>query len=287
MPRRTVLLGNGEVEADVAGEGPVTVVFESGLGSPLEVWDAVVPPVAERARTLRYDHRQASPTGTFPARSTSDLLADLDQLLAALAIPPPYVLIGHSWGGVLARLYASAHSSEVKGLVLVDGTHQAVDSGLLAVLPVVQSVVGVLCRAPFIRRAIIRQLCPPASSAAYRARVERRISDPKQRALGLRTSRAEGAAIRPALAQLKRDCPDLPPIPTHVLTAGGEKSKMARTNRAAWRATADRAGAPYTEISTSRHMLPIDAPEPVVKAILDALDMVAAGTTEIRHPSPP
>ena len=57
MHRRPVDIGNGELEAVVVGDGPVTVVFENGLATPLEEWDAVVGPIAERARTLRYDHR--------------------------------------------------------------------------------------------------------------------------------------------------------------------------------------------------------------------------------------
>lgn len=276
MPRRSIPLTSGSVEADVAGDGPVTVLFENGLGSPLEVWDGVVPAIARRARTLRYDHRTAPPTGRLSARSVADVLADLDNLLGALHLPPPYVLVGHSWGGVIARLFASAHPSDVAGLVLVDATHEAVDSGILAAAPQIQSVMGLLCRVPFIRRRLIRQLCPPGSSPDYRARIEHRLEDPKQ---GLRSSRTELAAIRPALAKLKLDCPDLPHISAHVLTAGGEKSKMARTNRAAWQTTAERAGAPYTEIPTIGHLMPIEAPDAVVNAIVNVLDAIESGRT--------
>jgi pimeloyl-ACP methyl ester carboxylesterase len=61
MNRRRVDLGNGEVEAAVAGDGPITVVFESGLGSPLEIWDGVVAPVsAGRAAAARYTNVDTS-----------------------------------------------------------------------------------------------------------------------------------------------------------------------------------------------------------------------------------
>ena len=56
MDRRRVDIGDGELEAVVAGDDPVTVVFENGLVTPLEQWDYVVTSIGARARTLRYDH---------------------------------------------------------------------------------------------------------------------------------------------------------------------------------------------------------------------------------------
>jgi pimeloyl-ACP methyl ester carboxylesterase len=117
MDRLTIHVGDAELEASIAGDGPVTVVFENGLATPLEEWDAVVSPIAQRARTVRYDHRDANPNLNSPARSIADVLADLEQLLAAVAAEPPFVFVGHSWGGVVARLFAHAHPSDVVGLV--------------------------------------------------------------------------------------------------------------------------------------------------------------------------
>jgi len=117
---------------------------------------------------------------------------------------------------------------------------------------------------------------------AYRARIEQSLQNPQRRTIRLRTSRAEGNAIRPALAKLKSACPDLPPIPTRVLTAGGESSRMATTNREAWRAMAERAGAPYTNVAKSGHLMPIDSPDVVVEAIVRVLELMeATGTTDL------
>src|SRR5215471_7572436 len=112
MQRRTVDIGGAEVETVVAGDGPVTVIFENGLATPLEIWEAVAPPVAAVARTIRYDRRWAPPSGALQKRSPSDIVGDLERLLRALDARPPFVLVGHSWGGALIRLFAHAHPSE-------------------------------------------------------------------------------------------------------------------------------------------------------------------------------
>ena len=281
--RQRVDIGGGELEAIVAGEGPTTVVFENGLATPLEEWDAVVGPIALRARTLRYDHRSAAASGAVAQRSAADILSDLEALLTALALKPPYVFVGHSWGGVVARLFAHRHPSDVAGLVFVDATHEALNSRAVALLPAMYSLMLLLCRAGFVRRGFISQICPPGSPPAYRARVEERLQDPVRWPIGFRTARAEGAAIAGALAQLARECPDLPPIPSHVLTAGGVKTKSAHRVHEAWKATSARAaGARYTNVATSGHYIPIDAPDVVVSAILSVLDVVQANAAESR-----
>lgn len=98
MERRSVDIGSTALDASVAGNGPVTVVFENGMGTSLEEWDAIAPRISERARTLRYDRRRAPAAGRLSPRTGAEMASDLEQLLAALALSPPYVLVGHSWG---------------------------------------------------------------------------------------------------------------------------------------------------------------------------------------------
>jgi pimeloyl-ACP methyl ester carboxylesterase len=273
MSRGIVEIGNGTLEAAVEGDGPLTVVFENGMATPLEEWDAVAPRIAARARVLRYDHRYAPPRGAVAARSVTDVLADLEKLLTALALKPPYVFVGHSWGGVIARLFTHAHPSDVVGVVFVDATHEAIDARTLAIVPAMYSLMLIAARAKFVRRGLITQFCPPLSSPAYRARIEGRLNDPVRWPIGLRTARAESAAIPEALDRLRRDCPDLPPIPVHVLTAGGVKSRSAQRVHEGWEATVARAAAAqYTSVPNSRHHMPIDCPDIVIDAIVGVLD---------------
>jgi pimeloyl-ACP methyl ester carboxylesterase len=275
IPRQTVHIGDATLEAVVEGNGSLTVVFENGMATPLEEWDAVVPSIAARARVLRYDHRYAPPRGHTPARSLPDILTDLEKLLTALTLTPPYVLVGHSWGGVVARLFTHAHPSDVAGLVFVDATNEALDARSLSILPAMYSSMLLIARARFVRRALIRQLCPPGSPPGYRARIDQRLNDPTLWPVGLRTARSESAAIPAALERLRRESADLPAIPVRVLTAGGVQSKSAQLVHEGWKALVARsATASHTVVSTSSHYMPLDSPSVVADAIVSVLDAI-------------
>jgi pimeloyl-ACP methyl ester carboxylesterase len=278
MERLTVDIGGAQLEATVAGSGPVTVVFENGLATLLDEWELVVPPIAARACTLRYNRRRAAPTGDLPVRTAVDMAADLRGLLSALAVDPPWVLVGHSWGGVVARTFAHAYPAEIAGLVLVDATHESIDSRAFALLPSMYSLMDIAARFAAGRRWLLKQICPPSAPESYRAGVERRLNDRAHWKLALRTARSEGAGIRDSLARVSHDCPDLPPLPVHVLTAGGVSGpnvKAIRRVHAAWQASVARAAnAHYTNVPGSGHQMPIEVPELVSTAIAGVLDAV-------------
>jgi pimeloyl-ACP methyl ester carboxylesterase len=107
------------------GHGSPTVVFENGLVTD---WDALQQQLGSTTRVCSYDPaRMAGPWGrSDPAaapRDAEDRVADLHALLVAARVPGPYVLAGHSNGGLFSLLYASRHRDEVAGLVLIDGVH--------------------------------------------------------------------------------------------------------------------------------------------------------------------
>ncbi|MFO0615925.1 MAG: alpha/beta hydrolase [Polyangiaceae bacterium] len=113
------------VEVVETGKGDATVVFESGLGNDWSPWDEVASEVAARARVFAYSrpgYGESDPT-TAP-RDASHIVEDLRALLAARGYAPPYVLVGHSFGGTYMELFAKAHPDEVSGLVLVDPRHR-------------------------------------------------------------------------------------------------------------------------------------------------------------------
>jgi pimeloyl-ACP methyl ester carboxylesterase len=109
--------------AGAAAGGQPTIVFESGLGTPLETWDAVQRDLARETATFVYD--RAGIGGSEPGRAAPTLehiVQELHALLAKAGVRPPYVLVGHSMGGPAIRLFAARHPDEVVGLVYVDPT---------------------------------------------------------------------------------------------------------------------------------------------------------------------
>jgi pimeloyl-ACP methyl ester carboxylesterase len=117
------------------GHGGPTVVFDNGLTTD---WYALQNRLSARTRVCSYDPaRMAGAFGrsdSAPApRDAIDRVRDLHALLDAAHVPGPYVLAGHSNGGLFTLLYASRHPSQVVGLVLIDGVHPAYHRRSIAV----------------------------------------------------------------------------------------------------------------------------------------------------------
>lgn len=105
--------------------GQPVVVLEAGLASWSFYWRLAQPEVARFARVCSYDRAGLgwSERGPEP-RSARRLAEELHALLGQAGEKGPYVLVGHSLGGLLAREFARQHLDEVAGLVLVDSAHE-------------------------------------------------------------------------------------------------------------------------------------------------------------------
>ena len=107
------------------GRGARTVILESGLGDTLDVWKRVQPLIAARcARTFAYNRAGylGSDNSNAP-RDSATIVGELRAELKRRNINPPYVLVGHSLGGLYMQYFARNFPQEVAGLVLVDSTH--------------------------------------------------------------------------------------------------------------------------------------------------------------------
>lgn len=105
----------------VAGDGEATVVFENGLGPPLEIWGRVQPEVSGFAKTVSYDRAGVGLSEAGPSpRDGRQIASELRQALRAADFPPPYVLVGHSFGGLCIRVFAGMYPQDVSAMVLVD-----------------------------------------------------------------------------------------------------------------------------------------------------------------------
>jgi pimeloyl-ACP methyl ester carboxylesterase len=114
------------------GHGSPTVVFEGGV---THHWFDLQNQVARFTRTCSWDHPNGPLSRSDPAptpRTARDFVADLHHLLATAGVPGPYVLAGHSNGGLYTQLYASTYPRQVAGLVLIDAVHPAYHQRRLA-----------------------------------------------------------------------------------------------------------------------------------------------------------
>ena len=108
------------------GHGSPTVVFEGGLTT--DWYRRSQNQVAPFTRVCSWDHPNGPRSRSDPAptpRTARDFVADLHALLRVARVPGPYVLAGHSNGGLYSQLYASTHPRQVAGLVLIDAVHPA------------------------------------------------------------------------------------------------------------------------------------------------------------------
>ena len=123
-PGHLVSLGTHRLHLHCLGAGSPAVVFDAALGGSSLSWTFIQPEVAKFTTACSYDRAGFgwSDAGPMP-RTVGRLAAELHALVRAAEVPPPYVLVGHSFGGLSIRAYASRHPEDVAGLVFVDPAH--------------------------------------------------------------------------------------------------------------------------------------------------------------------
>lgn len=107
-----------------AGEGSPTVILEAGAGHFSAMWGWVQPALAQQTRVCAYDRAGYGWSAPGPEpRDADHVAAELHTLLAEVGVEPPYVIVGHSLGGIYTRVYNARYPGEVIGMVWVDTTH--------------------------------------------------------------------------------------------------------------------------------------------------------------------
>lgn len=134
-------VGDYRLHLDCRGNGSPTVVMEAGLTDASLTWSLVQPQVAALTRVCVYDRGGLGWSDASPRPRTAEVMVDeLHTLLQNAHIEAPYIMVGHSTGGMLVRLYAHLYSAEVVGMVLVDAQHEGQFSRLPAVEQAMQQV---------------------------------------------------------------------------------------------------------------------------------------------------
>ncbi len=124
-------VGGHHLTARTWGEGEPAVVLDTGMGESLETWKDLPLEIARTSRVVAYDRAGLGESELGPEpRDAMAVARDLRALLRGLEIPAPYVLVGHSLGGLHIRAFAELYPEEVAALVFIDPTTEGMHESL-------------------------------------------------------------------------------------------------------------------------------------------------------------
>ncbi|HEY2047816.1 MAG TPA: alpha/beta hydrolase [Caulobacteraceae bacterium] len=259
-----------------SGRGAPTVVFENGWGAHADEWDGVRASIASSRGACAYDRAGygASTPGPDP-RDAAAIVSDLHAGLRAARIQGPYILVGHSAGGLYVRLFAARFPRDVVGLVLVDPSVEHQDARIAAVFgPGAGSVERLQQRATTCLAAAREgrlpstdptlAVCTPKGSKAASGSFAGEWDAQSSELDTLFTTSSD---------EVQREAGNLGDLPLIVLTAAGSTSEP-NPGLAVWAelhrevaATSRRGSARLVEHST--HLMMFQRPDAIVGAIND------------------
>lgn len=180
-PGQLIDVGGYNLHLHCQGQGNPTVLLEAGLNDFSVQWALVQPAVAQFTQVCAYDRAGLGWSETSPHPRTSATMVDeLHTLLTKAGVTGPYVLVGHSFGGINLRRFAHQYPATVQGMVLVDSAHEAQAVRIPALRSAAEQLIeqfrplarlnrfGLLALAP---TQIPNRGLPPDALAQYRARL--------------------------------------------------------------------------------------------------------------------
>ncbi len=133
---KLVDVGGRKMEILTGGHGNLTVVFESGLGAGLTSWSDFAPKISEYARWVCYSRAGYRKSESVEGlRTPREIAQELHSLLVFGGFKPPFVLVGHSLGGLYVREFAALYPGDVAGLVLEDPAYEREQIDLKTIAP--------------------------------------------------------------------------------------------------------------------------------------------------------
>lgn len=252
-PSQDTTLHGTAIRYTLHGKQAPTIVLQAGLGDGQSTWRDVTSRMTGSQRYLSYDRPGHGGSGDAASpRNPCTIATELHDLLRQANVPPPYVLVGHSVGGLYQYAYARLYPDEVAGLVLIDPTHPAHWTTMQAKAPVAAATLTAL------RHTVFDGV-----------------------------SRLEFDQQQDCLADLP---PLTKPVPARLLFSTsfqlnerGAFEAMVRDLRADWRRLLP--GAIATEVPRAGHNVHHDQPEAVLDAIL-RMHQDAQGPISSAEPRP-
>lgn len=124
-PGEIISIDGADMHIYCVGEGSPTVIFEAGLGGNYMDWTLVQPAIGDHTRACAYDRAGMGYSDYIGASLNTEATAQrLYQLLGEAQIEPPYILVGHSIGGIHVRSFYELYPETVVGMVLIDSSHE-------------------------------------------------------------------------------------------------------------------------------------------------------------------
>ncbi len=276
-PGKWVDVDGRRVHLLCAGAGGPTVVLEAGLPDNSLTWASIIADIAEFARVCAYDRAgygwsEAAP----PPRTAGNIVRELRLLLQNAGIEPPYVLVGHSFGGLVVQLYAGRFPHEAAGMVLIDSAHpdQALRTAELERMDVLASGARIL--APLgIPRFFMHMPVPAGSPQSRDAAAHAMEEELLLTTRSLRAMAAELAGLRESLQEAAAEPPKLGGKPLVVLTEGRRRAEF-------WHAMQEKlsglsAAGEWQIAENAGHFIQHDRPELVVDAIRRVVESARSG----------
>jgi pimeloyl-ACP methyl ester carboxylesterase len=227
---------------------PLTLVFEAGSRATIDKWGKVLEGASRDATVFAYNRPgYGNSEAASTPRDGRTVVEELRQVLRQKGLKPPYVLVGHSLGGLYMQLFARAYPDEVKGLVLVDAMYpRAVKS--TADFPWAVRLAGRM----LFSRTVWREID--------------KMDETGEAVLAL--PGIDDKPIVRLINQPKAKPGELPPIPLDL--------GVFRNDRATFEMIRDLYPKARTEFVDSDHQMPLFTPEVVVKAIHEVVEMASA-----------
>ena len=275
-PAQLVRLPSGRTMNMVcAGRGSPTVLLESGFGAAASAWSLVQPQLARSTRVCSYDRAGYgfSEPGPMP-RDGAAIARDLDQALRAAGVRGPFIVVGHSAGGLYGRLFAARRPRDIVGLVLVDTTvtppnRHAAEAALQR-----GALQGVRERPAKCLQAALARSRPALKDGGCFSE-----DDPRSEPLAVRadTWRSQLSELDTLFLEtadeLRRAAPVWQKIPAVLLTASptGRPAGAEDPAAASWQAAHRQEAATFlradVQLVKSSHLIMIDRPDVVVAAV--------------------
>jgi pimeloyl-ACP methyl ester carboxylesterase len=250
LPAETTHINGADIHYSVLGSGLPVVVFEAGLGDGRSSWRGLAHALSEDTTVVIYDRPGYSRVpfadtrfdGDADGRSGGEVATALHALLDHAALPGPYILVGHSIGGVYVQSFARQYPEDTAGLVLIDS------------------------RPPqFTQHCIEEDAGSCTIPAALRLLMDSHV-------------RAEIDGMDQTVANLQNPA-DLGPVPMIVLAAGRPDAGMSAQFKQVWlrdqAAFADQAlNARYVEVEDAGHYIHRQRPEIVLSEVRDLISQL-------------